>query len=193
MSKSKTILRQLWDDFEEYICAIALVIMALVTFMNVFSRKITWFNMSFSQELVTTMFVWVCCLAVASAFKTDSHMGFAYLTDKLSGKVRTIHALFRISVCCANYIIWIIWGTIMVHRQYKYGLITGVLEMPSWLIGLAIPLSAVFSIIRMIQREIEMCKDTEEIKKRKESGYCSWRNLFRYFYTNRSCSRCSCL
>ena len=50
MSKSKSILRELWDNFEEYICAIALVIMALVTFMNVFSRKITWFNMSFSHE-----------------------------------------------------------------------------------------------------------------------------------------------
>lgn len=146
MSKSKSILRELWDNFEEYICAIALVIMALVTFMNVFSRKITWFNMSFSQELVTTMFVWVCCLAAASAFKTDSHMGFAYLTDKFKGKARTVHSIFRIIVCCINYIIWIIWGTIMVYRQYKYGLLTGVLEMPSWLIGLAIPLSAVFCV-----------------------------------------------
>ena len=100
MSKSKSILRELWDNFEEYICAIALVIMALVTFMNVFSRKITWFNMSFSQELVTTMFVWVCCLAAASAFKTDSHMGFAYLTDKFKGKARTVHSIFRIIVCC---------------------------------------------------------------------------------------------
>ena len=167
MSKSKSILRELWDNFEEYICAIALVIMALVTFMNVFSRKITWFNMSFSQELVTTMFVWVCCLAAASAFKTDSHMGFAYLTDKFKGKARTVHSIFRIIVCCINYIIWIIWGTIMVYRQYKYGLLTGVLEMPSWLIGLAIPLSAVFSIVRMIQRERQVSKAPEEIKKRK--------------------------
>ena len=167
MSKSKSILRELWDNFEEYICAIALVIMALVTFMNVFSRKITWFNMSFSQELVTTMFVWVCCLAAASAFKTDSHMGFAYLTDKFKGKARTVHSIFRIIVCCINYIIWIIWGTIMVYRQYKYGLLTGELEMPSWLIGLAIPLSAVFSIVRMIQREMQVSKAPEEIKKRK--------------------------
>ena len=55
----------------------------------------------------------------------------------------------------------------MVYRQYKYGLLTGVLEMPSWLIGLAIPLSAVFSIVRMIQREVKVSKDPEEIKKRK--------------------------
>lgn len=167
MGKSKSILKELWDNLEEYICAVALIVMSLVTFMNVFSRKISWFNMSFSQELVTTMFVWVCCLAAASAFKTDSHMGFAYLTDKLRGKARTLHAVFRIVVCCANYVIWIIWGSIMVYRQFKYGLLTGVLEMPSWLIGLAIPLSAVFSIIRMVQRAYNVSKDPEEIALRK--------------------------
>ena len=154
MDKSKSILRDIWDNFEEYVCAIALVVMAVVTFVNVFSRKVTWFNMSFSQELVTTMFVWVCCLAAASAFKTDAHMGFAFLTDKLRG--------------IANYVIWIIWGAIMVYRQYKYGLLTGVLEMPSWLIGLAIPLSGIFSIIRMIQYEMKHSKDPEEMKLRKE-------------------------
>lgn len=165
--KSRGILSEFWRNFEEYICAVALIVMSLVTFMNVFSRKITWFNMSFSQELVTTMFVWVCCLAAASAFKTDSHMGFDYLTDRIRGKARTIYAIFRLLVCCANYGIWIIWGSIMVYRQYKYHLLTGVLEMPSWLIGLAIPVSAVCSIVRMIQHEIILDKDPEENAKRK--------------------------
>lgn len=114
------------------------------------------------------MFVWVCCLAAASAFKTDSHMGFAFLTDKLRGRARTIHAYARMIVCIANYVIWIIWGAIMVYRQYKYGLLTGVLEMPSWLIGLAIPLSGIFSIIRIIQYEMKHRKNPEEMKLRKE-------------------------
>ena len=71
-------------------------------------------------------------------------------------------------VCIANYVIWIIWGAIMVYRQYKYGLLTGVLEMPSWLIGLAIPLSGIFSIIRIIQYEMKHRKNPEEMKLRKE-------------------------
>lgn len=159
MSKSKTFLKDFWDNFEEYLCSVALIVMAVVTFMNVFSRKIPWFNMSFSQELVTTMFVWVCCLAAASAFKTDSHMGFSYLTDRLTGTPKMIHKAFRITLCCANYAIWLIWGTIMTVNQCKYGLLTGVLEMPSWLIGLAIPVSAVFSIIRLIQYEVQKGKE----------------------------------
>lgn len=161
MNRSRNLLKEIWDNLEEYLCSAALVIMALVTFMNVFSRKLPWFNMSFSQELVTTMFVWVCCLAAASAFKTDSHMGFSYLTDKLTGRVKQIHRMFRILLCVANYGVWVIWGTIMVVNQYRYHLLTGVLEMPCWLIGLAIPLSAVLSIIRLVQYETTGRKETE--------------------------------
>ena len=49
--KEKGFLKDFWENFEEYLCSAALLVMTLVTFMNVFSRKISWFNMSFTQEL----------------------------------------------------------------------------------------------------------------------------------------------
>lgn len=157
--KDKGLFSDFWENLEEYLCSIALIIMTVVTFMNVFSRKISWFNMSFTQELVTTMFVWVCCLAAVSVFKTNSHMGFSYLTDKWTGHAKKVYRIFRLLLCSANYLIWIIWGAQMVYRQYHYHLLTGVLEMPQWTIGIAIPLTAVFSIIRMIQYEIKAAKE----------------------------------
>ena len=157
--KEKGLLKDFWENFEEYLCSAALLVMTFVTFMNVFSRKITWFNMSFTQELVTTMFVWVCCLAAASVFKTDSHMGFNYLTDKFTGTKRKVYRICRLLLCSANYGIWIIWGAQMVYRQYHYHLLTGVLEMPQCTIVIAIPLSAVFSIARMVQYEIRLAKE----------------------------------
>ena len=101
--EEKGFLKDFWENLEEYLCSAALLVMTFVTFMNVFSRKITWFNMSFTQELVTTMFVWVCCLAAASVFKTDSHMGFNYLTDKFTGTGRKVYRICRLLLCSANY------------------------------------------------------------------------------------------
>ena len=49
--KEKGFLKDFWENLEEYLCSAALLVMTFVTFMNVFSRKITWFNMSFTQEL----------------------------------------------------------------------------------------------------------------------------------------------
>ena len=125
--KEKGLLKDFWENFEEYLCSAALLVMTFVTFMNVFSRKITWFNMSFTQELVTTMFVWVCCLAAASVFKTDSHMGFNYLTDKFTGTGRKVYRICRLLLCSANYGIWIIWE----HRWFT-GSITIICLQAFW-------------------------------------------------------------
>ena len=150
--------QKLWNNFVETLCAFALVIMAIVTFINVFSRKVSFINLSFTQELVTALFVWVCCLAAAAAFRSDSHMSFTYLTDKLTGPVKKFHTIVRAVLITGNYIIWLVWGIQMVYRQAHYNMLTGVLQMPIWLIGLAIPLSAVLSIIRMWQHTSEQLK-----------------------------------
>ena len=142
-------MKKFWDNFEEILCAFALVIMAIITFITVFSRKVSFINLSFTQELVTTMFVWVCCLAAAAAFKTNSHMGFSYLTDKLTGPIKTTHTYVRAILITVNYLIWLYYGAEMVWRQAHYNMLTGVLEMPIWMIGIAIPLSAVLSIYRL--------------------------------------------
>mgnify|MGYP000204096737 CR=1 FL=1 len=147
-------LKQIWNHFEEYLCAVALIVMSLVTFINVFSRKVDFINLSFTQELVTALFVWVCCLAAASAFKSDSHMGFAYLTDKLTGNMKKLHKWVRVILITVNFVIWFVYGCDMVWRQAHYHMQTGVLEMPIWMIGIAIPVSAVLSILRLWQCSI---------------------------------------
>lgn len=153
MEKDKSKVAFFWEHFEEYICSFALVVMTVVTFINVLSRKIPSLNLAFTQEIVTTMFVWVCCLAAASAFRTNSHMGFAYLTDKLHGNGKLIHKMIRLLIIVVTYGIWIVYGAKMVMGQVQTGMLTAVLQMPGWMIGIAIPISGVLSIIRLCQYE----------------------------------------
>lgn len=153
MAKPKSKIAVFFDNFEEYVCSFALVVMTIVTFINVLSRKLPSLNLAFTQELVTTMFVWVCCLAAALAFKTNSHMGFEYLAGKLTGKAKFVHKIIRIAIIIITYFIWIVYGAMMVKGQIETGMVTAVLQMPGWLIGIAVPLSGVLSIIRLLQCE----------------------------------------
>lgn len=146
-------MKKFFDYFEEYMCAAGLVIMTVFTFLGVISRKLPQVNLSWTMELVTTMFVWVCALAASAAFKTNSHMGFGYLTDKLRGKAKRAHKVLRIIVIFANYAIWIVYGTRMVMNQIQSGLVTPVMATPGWLIGLAIPFSAALTVVRILQEE----------------------------------------
>lgn len=147
-------LKKFLDNLEEYICAVGLVVMTIFTFLGVISRKLPQVNLSWTMELVTTMFVWVCCMAAVAAFKTNSHMGFAYITDKFKGKAALIHKWLRIGIIFANYALWIVYGSRMVIDQFNSGLVTAVMSTPGWLIGLAIPLSAVLTMIRILQFEL---------------------------------------
>ena len=99
------------------------------------------------------MFVWVCCLAAASAFRTNSHMGFEYLAGKLKGKAKLIHKIIRIVIIVITYLVWIVYGTRMVIGQIQTNVLTAVMQLPGWMIGIAIPLSGVLSIIRLLQYE----------------------------------------
>ncbi|MDR0440567.1 MAG: TRAP transporter small permease subunit [Candidatus Accumulibacter sp.] len=146
-------MKKFIDYFEEYMCAFGLVVMTILTFVGVLSRKLPQVNLSWTMELVTTIFVWVCALAAAAAFKTNSHMGFCFLTDKLSGKMKQAHRILRIIAIFANYFIWIWFGSQMVMGQISKGLVTPVMATPGWLIGLAVPFSAVLSVIRILQEE----------------------------------------
>jgi len=148
-------LRKFWDNFEEYLCAIALSVMTIITFINVLSRKLPSLNLAFTQEIVTIMFVWVCCLGAAAAFKTDSHMGFSFFTDKLKGRAKFIHKILRITICFTNYSIWLIYGVRMIINQFNSNLVTPVMQMPGWLVGIAIPFSGVLSVIRILQYEFK--------------------------------------
>ena len=146
-------MKKFLDYFESYMCAAGLVVMTVFTFLGVISRKLPQVNLSWTMELVTTIFVWVCALAAASAFKTNSHMGFGYLTDKLGGKAKTVHGIVRILVIFTYYSVWIIYGSRMVMNQVNSGLVTPVMATPGWLIGLAIPVSGILSVLRILQKE----------------------------------------
>lgn len=146
-------MKKFIDNFEEYMCAVGLIVMTVFTFLGVISRKLPQVNLSWTMELVTTMFVWVCALASAAAFKSDSHMGFGYLSGKLEGRVRLVHRWGRILIIFANYTLWITFGVRMVMNQMQSGLVTPVMATPGWLIGLAIPFSAVLAVIRILQYE----------------------------------------
>lgn len=99
-------------------------------------QKISWFNMSFTQELVTTM---LCGAAWQLPVYLRQIPIWGLIISQISFRARpeelTVCAGFA---CTANYGIWIIWGIQMVYRQYHYNLLTAS-EMPQWTIGIAIP------------------------------------------------------
>ena len=145
-------------DIESNIASIFVLLMMVIVFINAIARFVAGLDAAWSYEIVTSSFVLVSMFAAPNVFKDDGHIGFSYLVDKTSGKTRLILDWIRNILCMLFFAIMIVYGAIMVQSKINLGLKSSVLLMPSWIIGLIIPVSGVLCVIRYIQYYIKKRK-----------------------------------
>lgn len=150
------------SDIERNIASIFVLIMMTIVFVNAIARYAAGLDAAWAYEIVTSSFVLVSMFAAANVFRDDGHIGFSYLVEKTSGNVRKVLEWLRNLLCTAFFAIMIVYGCGMVSDKINLGLKSAVLMMPSWIIGLTIPVSGVLCIIRYYQHYFE--------KRRKEKA-----------------------
>jgi len=144
-------VKQVFDNVEEFIIGISLIIMLGIVFLNAISRYLINLDMAFAQEIVTSLFPWITFLGGAVAIKRKGHVGFSLLTDCLPQGIRKYVPPFA-SLC-----IIVLFGTIfflgsemvMFEKETHQG--TPALELPTWIIELSIPLGSLAIVLRTIQ------------------------------------------
>ena len=154
------------SDIECDIAAVFVFIMMVIVFVNAIARYIAGLDAAWSYEIVTSSFVLVSMFAAANVFKDDGHIGFEYIVERAHGKLRLVLEWIRNILCTIFFAIMIIYGFDMVASKIQIGLRSAVLLMPSWIIGLMIPLSGILCVIRYYQgyfrkRKAEKEKESE--------------------------------
>lgn len=154
------------SDIECDIASVFVFIMMVIVFVNAMARYIAGLDAAWSYEIVTSSFVLVSMFAAANVFKDDGHIGFEYIVERTHGRVRLVLDWIRNILCTIFFAIMIIYGFEMVASKIQIGLRSAVLLMPSWIIGLMIPLSGILCVIRYYQgyfkkRKAEKEKESE--------------------------------
>jgi C4-dicarboxylate transporter DctQ subunit len=108
-------------------------------------------HLSWAQELCIYMFVWMAKFGAAYGVRTGIHVGVDVLVNKLRPAVRKQVILF--SLACGALFTFIV-GT--MGAKFVYGLIdtdqtSPDLELPSWIVYLAIPLGSYLMCFRFLQ------------------------------------------
>lgn len=108
-------------------------------------------RLSWAQELCIYMFVWMAKFGAAYGVRTGIHVGVDVVVNKLAPSVRTRVVLFGL-LCGALFTAII--GT--MGARFVYGLTSTDqtspdLEIPSWLVYLAIPLGSYLMCFRFLQ------------------------------------------
>jgi len=115
-------------------------------FKAVNALKMTW-----AQEACIYLFVWMAKFGAAYGVRTGIHVGVDILAERLEGAARRTITTIAMSggVIFTAIITWI--GTDFVWHVRMGGQVSPDLEMPMWIIYLAVPLGSALMCFRFLQ------------------------------------------
>jgi C4-dicarboxylate transporter DctQ subunit len=155
----KWILRIL-DYIEEGIIVIGLAVMTAMNFINVLSRYFFHQSISYTEEVVIIIFVWVTMMGISAGYKRHAHLGMSFVTDHLPAAGKRVAILFS-AICSIVLIVFLVYyGREMVLNQIRFHSKTTALRLPTYIQGLAMPTGGVFMGIRTIQAFVDEWKKT---------------------------------
>ena len=143
-------IRRVWDHLEEAALCGLLVAMALITFVTVVTRYVFSLPLSYIDQLVPNLFVWVTFLGAAAAMKRRAHLGLSLVYEAVP---RSARAVLDVVVLVGNIAFFAVtgwYGARVVALQVENHLTTS-LGDPSWMIGVAVPVGSILLAVRAVE------------------------------------------
>lgn len=149
------------DHLEEWLISFLMASATVLIFISVAQRYaagvpflypyVGHLDLSWAQELCIFMFVWMAKFGAAYGVRQGIHVGVDVLVNKLSPQNRS--KMIILSLCCGMLFTGIIatLGTVFVYRIHATGQVSADLEVPKWIVYLAIPLGSSLMCFRFFQ------------------------------------------
>ena len=143
-------IRTVWDNVEEGALCLLLFFMVTITFVTVVTRYVFDLPLSYLDQLVPNLFVWVTFLGASAAVKRHAHLGLSLLYDMAPAWTRAVLDAVILLGCGAFFLGTAAYGAKIVSMQMENRLMTS-LGYPSWFVGLAVPVGSVLFVVRAVE------------------------------------------
>lgn len=128
----------------EAVCGALLVVIALLMTVQVFTRYVLEQPLTWSDEIISLAFTWLCFLGAAVALKHRGHIGLTFIVELCPPALRRVW-IAAIGLVVTGFLAVLVYAgwkmTALVHDQ-----LSAALEMPMSYFYAALPLSAVLMI-----------------------------------------------
>ena len=151
------------DHLEEWLIATLMGAATLVIFVAVahrYASGIPWpalqdwlltINMSWAQELCIYMFVWMAKFGAAYGVRTGIHVGVDVLINRMKGTNRALFVMFGLlSGAFFTGVVGTL-GAKFVWALAHTDQVSPDLELPMWIVYLAVPLGSYLMCLRFLQ------------------------------------------
>src|SRR4051812_15956280 len=158
------------DRLEEWIIATLMGAATLVIFVAVLHRYLAGLpipglqdylislNTSWSQELCIYMFVWMAKCGAAYGVRTGIHVGVDVLVNRMTERWRNKFIVFGLLAGATFTGIVGTLGAIFVQRMSQTDSTSPDLELPVWIVYLAVPLGSYLMCFRFLQVTVQFIR-----------------------------------
>lgn len=143
-------IRKVWDNVEEGALCLLLFLMVTITFVTVVTRYVFDLPLSYIDQLVPNMFVWVTFLGASAAVKRKAHLGLSMVYDAFPATFRPAVDVMILLGTGAFFLgtAWYGWKVVILQMENR---MMASLGYPSWIIGLAVPVGSILFVIRAVE------------------------------------------
>ena len=154
-------MMRLLNRLEEVLIAFLISAATIIIFLAVIQRYATGvpalydfarkFDFTWAQELCIYMFVWMAKFGAAYGVRTGIHVGVDVLINMLGRERRHKVILFGLLAGALFTVIVGSLGAYFVYHISQTGQVSDVLEVPMWIVYLAVPLGSYLMCFRFLQ------------------------------------------
>lgn len=148
-------MKKFLNTFEDSFCAIILLIMLILTFINVIARYIILASMPFVEELTCVGLMILSILGASTAAKRQAHLGLSVITDLLPQTAQRVIALICDLLSAAFCAAIVYFGYLMVQNQLNNNILSMGMSWPVWLYGIWLPIGGAVLFIREVQLAVK--------------------------------------
>ncbi len=145
-----SLLRLAWDHLEEALLCVLLVVMVVITFVTVITRYVFQSPLSYVDQLVPNLFVWVTFLGASAAVRRRAHLGLSAVYDLFPARGRAVLDLVVLAGTSAFFLATAWYGLGVVRLQIENRLMN-TLGYPAWMVGVAVPAGALLFVVRSLE------------------------------------------
>ena len=147
------------------ICGVLMAFLAVVCCLQVFCRYCLNNSLTWSEESMRYVFVWMIFLATPSTVKEGSGACIDILRTRINGRIsKSVYEIIVFTLTGITAVLLIIFGARFSAANTK--MLSAALHLPMWLVYLAVPVGSSITVLHCmdgIARAIERAEKSAKI------------------------------
>ncbi|MCI8609942.1 MAG: TRAP transporter small permease [Firmicutes bacterium] len=159
MNRLTKTMKWMAANLEEVILVVLLAYMACCMILQIFMRHVMGASLSWSEESIRYVFIWMIFLGFGLAVKEDRHISITFFKGLLGEKFQFALTLLSNTVFFIYSCLMLVFGVQVVMDFIQSGQTSPSLGIPKYLVFLAAPIGFTLVMIRLIKVTIKAIRD----------------------------------